>query len=143
MRGKLSMLVVIGLSMALVAACGMFGGDEAEETPAEQPATENTPAEQPAEPAKAPAEAPPAAGGGGGAGCDGYLKCCNAYAEAMGKVPALAGAVEGQKQACSQIEQLKASPGGDTACQSALDSMKQAGAAYKQMPGFTWPAECN
>ena len=86
-------------------------------------------------------EAAPAAGG---SVCDAYAACCNAYADALGKVEGIpAQSVEATKQGCEQIKNLKGmGDAAEQACQQALDAMKQAGEAYKSMPGFTWPDEC-
>ena len=67
-----------------------------------------------------------------------------AYADALGKVQGVPeSAVTATKDGCKQIEQLKGM--GDaaaTACTQGLEAMKQAGEAYKAMPGFVWPEEC-
>ncbi len=107
---------------------------------AEAPAAEAAPAEEaaaPAEEAAAPAEAT-------GDVCDAYAKCCMAYADALGKVQGVPeSAVTATKDGCKQIEQIKAmGAAAAQACQQGLDAMKQAGEAYKAMPGFVWPEEC-
>lgn len=85
----------------------------------------------------------PAAGAGGGTPCDAYARCCSAYANSLSKVQGVpAAAIDSTKQSCTQIEALKTSPAADTACTQALNGMKQAANAYKAMPGFTMPAEC-
>ena len=80
---------------------------------------------------------------GGGGGCDAYAKCIEDYAEALGKVKGVpAASVDAIKSSASQIENLKKAPGGDKACNDALDAMKKGMDAYKAMPGFEAPASC-
>ncbi len=80
---------------------------------------------------------------GGGSVCDQYEACCKAYADALSKVAGIPqSSIDAQKQACDSISTLKTTPGGDEACKTALDAMKQAGEAYKSMPGFEWPDAC-
>jgi serine/threonine protein kinase len=76
--------------------------------------------------------------------CERYASCCYAHADALGKVErVLPWVVEATKQGCERIEGMKAmGSGADQACTGALDAMKQAMAAYTQMPGFDWPEAC-
>ncbi|MFH1532536.1 MAG: hypothetical protein ABIK09_17570 [Pseudomonadota bacterium] len=114
------------------------------ECSAEAPAAEAAPAEEAAAPTgeEAPAEEAPAANGDV---CDAYVKCCMAYADALGQVQGVPeSAVTATKDGCKQIEQLKTmGAAAGQACQQGLDAMKQAGEAYKAMPGFVWPEACN
>ncbi len=81
--------------------------------------------------------------GGGGGGCDAYAKCIEDYATALSKVKGVpAASVDAIKSSSSQIENLKKAPGGDKACNDALDAMKKGMDAYKAMPGFEAPASC-
>jgi hypothetical protein len=82
-------------------------------------------------------------GGGGGDICDQYEACCKAYADALSQVEGVPeSSIDAQKKACDNISEMKKAPGSDEACKQALDAMKQASEAYKQMPGFEWPEEC-
>ena len=86
-----------------------------------------------------------AAGGPEGASaCDAYMWCCLAYASALGKVQGVPeSAVQATKDGCKQVAQFESmGAGAQQACGQALDSMRQAGEAYKSMPGFIWPEEC-
>jgi hypothetical protein len=88
--------------------------------------------------------AAPPAGGGGGSVCDRYAACCTAYTNALSKVAGVPpAAIESQRASCGQIEALKTSPAADASCTTGLNGLKGASAAYKAMPGFVWPAECN
>jgi len=76
--------------------------------------------------------------------CERYASCCNAYADALGKVDrVLPWVVQAAKQGCAQIEGMKAmGAGADSACTAALDAMRQGIEAYAAMPGFVIPAAC-
>lgn len=88
-------------------------------------------------------EAEDEGGGGGGSICDQYEACCKAYAEALSNVDGVpASSIDAQKKACDSIGDMKGAPGADESCKTAMDAMKQAGEAYKSMPGFEWPDEC-
>ena len=165
MRTKLFVLIVVALvGAAFVTSCGEKKGPDkkgpkvekkaekkeapkaeekapAEEAPAEEAPAEEAPAEEaPAE--EAAAEEAPAATAGA---CDAYAKCCMAYADALGKVQGVPeSAVTATKDGCKQVENFKAmGPGAEQACGQAMAAMAQAGEAYKAMPGFEWPAECD
>lgn len=77
--------------------------------------------------------------------CSHYAACCYAYASALSEVQGIpAAAVDATRQGCAQVEQLKNLSGdaGQQACAQAMDAMRQAGEAYKAMPGFIWPEVC-
>jgi hypothetical protein len=111
MQMKMAMAVVIA-GMALV-ACDQGAA------PAKDAAA--------VEPAKDAAAAPATAGA---AACDKYQKCCDAVA----KLPNMAALT----QACAQIPQLKAAPGGDDACKQAMSAMAQ---GLSALPDGA-PADC-
>lgn len=82
------------------------------------------------------------AGGGGGA-CDAYAKCCEAYVKALEGVQGMPEtALTAAKDGCKQIDNLKSLPTAEAGCKSAMDAMKQGADAYKAMPGFKFPSEC-
>lgn len=116
MQMKMAMAVVIA-GMALV-ACDQ--GSSGAAAPAKDAAA--------VEPAKDAAPAAPAAAGA--ASCDKYQKCCDAVA----KLPNMAALT----QACAQIPQLKAAPGGDDACKQAMSAMAQ---GLSALPDGA-PADC-
>ena len=118
-------LTAIGV-LALCIACDQTENTEAEVTPS----ADNPPAEVPAAEAEAPAaeEAEGASEEGAGGACGAYAACCNALASS--DLPN-ASAFE---QSCGQIESLQNTPGGETACQTAFDAMKQAMAAVPNAP---------
>ena len=150
MKGStfLTVLLVLGLTVAMVASCDKEESSSSDDTASEgsggEQASTNQPTEQASGGGQATAEQAPATGGrGGGGSCDAYAKCCTAYANALGKVQGIPEtAVKATQDSCKQIDSLKATPTGDSACQQALDGMKQGAAAYKAMPGFEWPSEC-
>ena len=146
---KIRMLVLFMLAMfvAMVgckkteepAPAGPAKGEPAKTEPAKtEPAAEPAKTEPAAEPAAEPA---PAAGG---SPCEAYAACCAGYVDALSKVEGMpAQALEGAKQGCAQIEQLKGmGAGADQACTQALAAMKQGAEAYKAMPGFVMPDAC-
>ena len=131
MRKFFVVLVVTGFLGLLFGAC---------ETKKEEPKKTEPPKVEKKEATPAPTPAPVAASG---SPCDAYAACCTAYADALGKVAGIpADAVNATRESCKQIDGLKASPGADQACQTALDGMKAGAEAYKAMPGFTWPDAC-
>ena len=87
---------------------------------------------------------PPKASGVSKNACAEYEKCCHAFAEAMGKIDGMAPeAVDAAKQGCAEIGKLKAlGVGAQEACVQGLTTLKQAGSAYKSIPGFEWPEIC-
>jgi hypothetical protein len=81
--------------------------------------------------------------GGGGGACDAYAKCCEAYVKALEGVQGMPEtALTAAKDGCKQIENLKSLPTAEAGCKSAMDAMKQGADAYKAMPGFKFPSEC-
>ncbi len=80
---------------------------------------------------------------GGGGACDAYAKCCEAYVKALEGVQGMPEtALTAAKDGCKQIENLKSLPTAEAGCKSAMDAMKQGADAYKAMPGFKFPSEC-
>ena len=47
-----------------------------------------------------------------------------------------------QKDGCAAVEGMKAAPGGEESCKTAMDAMKAGAEAYKAMPGFKMPDSC-
>ncbi len=127
-----AMLAIAALGFVLAACSTETAEDKGDETK-----DEPTPAEvKKDEPKK---EDAPAAGGP----CDKYEKCCNDYAEALGKVDGITeDVVKMTKDGCASIETLKGTPAAAESCQTALDAMKAGAEAYKAMPGFNWPESC-
>lgn len=131
--------------MALLAMGGLVVGCEeeaAEET--ETPAAETAPeeAEEAVEEAMEEAEeaseemaeetgGEEAAGGGDGV-CGQAVACCEAYVNAMGaNTPGLS-----VETTCSSVQNLQGSPGGDDACQQAIDGWRTGlEAAQMDVPG--------
>lgn len=130
MKKVLALLVLTVFVAGISYSCKLFKKESTEEsaTTEESAATETE-------------TATPAAGGGGA--CDAYGKCCEAYVKALEGVSGMpAASLSAAKDGCKQIENLKGMPTADTACKSAMDAMKQGAEAYKAMPGFKFPTEC-
>jgi hypothetical protein len=81
--------------------------------------------------------------GGGGGACEAYAKCCEAYVKALEGVQGMPeSALTAAKDGCKQIDNLKSLPTAEAGCKAAMDAMKQGADAYKAMPGFKFPSEC-
>jgi hypothetical protein len=78
----------------------------------------------------------------GGTACEEYEECCSDYVDALGEVAGLEGMVDSAGSACDGIDALSGLTGGDAACASALDGLKQVMVAYTAMPGFVVPSSC-
>ena len=132
MRNWMIVMAALGALGFVLAACGGTEEPKAEEPKAEEPKAEEPKAEE-----------PKAEAGAAGSPCEAYAKCCTEYADAMSGVAGVTeDIVKMQKDSCAAIEGLKAAPGADESCKTAMDGMKAGAAAYEAMPGFTMPASC-
>jgi len=140
---KLSILVAAGAALALVAGCcGGGAKTDAEWEEALDKAFEEAFEEAAQEVEEAAEEVAEDASGGGGP-CEEYSKCCSDYIDALGKLPGYpAESVDMAKQGCESVEQLKGTPGGDEACKTSLDALKQGMDGMTAFPGWETPASC-
>lgn len=126
----LAMLALIAFPLG----CGGEEETEAEETPtAESPPEEMAEeVEEEVEEAVEETEEAVADEGGGGTVCERATSCCEAYVNALSaNTPGLS-----VETTCQSVRQLSGSPGGDTACQSAIDGWRQGlEAAQMEVPG--------
>jgi hypothetical protein len=132
MRNFMWALLAIAALGFVLAACST----ETTKDTGDEPKDEATPAEVKKVEPKADG---PATGGP----CVMYEKCCNDYADAIGKTDGMTeDIVKMTKDSCGAIESMKGVPGAAESCQAALDGMKAGAEAYKAMPGFVMPKSC-
>ena len=81
----------------------------------------------------------PASAAAEGDACARYERCCSDYYDAVSRVAGMADMAESGKGSCSADDYASA---GDSACQTLLDSLKAASAAFEESPGFTMPGSC-
>jgi len=140
---KLITVSFAGAALVLVAGCCCGGGADADLEDALDKAFDEAFEEMGKEAEEAMEEASADADGGGGGACGEYSTCCSDYIDALGKLPGYpAESVDMAKQGCEAVEQLAGMPGGDEACKTSLDALKQGMEGMTAFPGWETPASC-
>jgi hypothetical protein len=140
---KLSTGLVVFVALALVTGCCCGSRSDAELEEALDKAFEDAFEEMAKEAEEAVEEVAAETGGGVSGPCAEYATCCSDYIDALGKLPGYpAEAVDAAKQGCDAVEQLAGAPGGDEACKTSLDALKQGMDGMMAFPGWETPASC-
>ncbi len=138
---KLSILLGSVAALALISGCCCGGGASSDDW---EKAFDEAMDEAMEEAVEEIAEDVEAAAEGGASGpCGAYSKCCADYADALkGMAGYTEDSIQAIKDGCAMTEQMAGTPGGDDACQMALDGLKQGMDAMGAMPGWETPASC-
>lgn len=140
---KLITFVAAGAVLALVSGCCGGGAKTDAEWEKELDKAFEDAFEEMAKEAEEAVEEVEADAGGGGGPCQEYSRCCTDYIDALGKLPGYpAESVDMAKQGCEAVEQLEGTPGGDEACKTSLDALKQGMDGMSAFPGWETPASC-